>query len=49
MDSGQNFKSAAEVEQRQIIEIILLRGSLAELLGSEVAAFYERAGLCCDD
>lgn len=49
MDSGRDFVSTSEVEQKQIIEIIPLRGALAELLGSEVAAFYERAGLCCDD
>lgn len=39
----------SEGDEERIMEIIPLRGGLAELLGSEVAGFYERAGLCCDD
>jgi hypothetical protein len=54
MDAKQHKMAAAntinELESRgQEIEITPLRGNLAQILGSETAAFYEKAGLCCDD
>ena len=34
---------------KEIVEIVPVNGLLAKVLGSEVARFYEDAGLCCDD
>ncbi len=44
-----NCRKIAENEDAIDVEIIPLSGKLAQLLGSEIAAFYEKAGLCCDD
>ncbi len=49
MDNVQISTSVGEDKEAKSIEVVPLRGNLAQLLGSEVAAFYEKAGLCCDD